>query len=101
MEPPDTLLPDAVIAGTEPFLVVGAMVVGPEFGPVAGLCVALVQRRPTEARRSLTALLVVAVIGLYLPFFGGSRGATCGLLAATVNAVLKLARRRSSEENAQ
>ena len=28
-----------------PILIVGAMVVGPEFGPLAGLCVALVQRR--------------------------------------------------------
>ena len=39
-------------------LVVGAMVVGPEFGPVAGLCVALVQKRRQLARRSATALVV-------------------------------------------
>jgi uncharacterized hydrophobic protein (TIGR00271 family) len=39
-------------------LVVGAMVVGPEFGPVAGVCVALVQRRPGMALRSLSALAV-------------------------------------------
>ena len=39
-------------------LIIGAMVVGPEFGPLAGLCVALVQRRPELARRSLTAVLV-------------------------------------------
>jgi uncharacterized hydrophobic protein (TIGR00271 family) len=39
-------------------LIIGAMVVGPEFGPLAGLCVALVQRRPELARRSLAALLV-------------------------------------------
>jgi uncharacterized hydrophobic protein (TIGR00271 family) len=37
-------------------LVVGAMVVGPEFGPVAGLCVALVQRRRNLAKRSAAAL---------------------------------------------
>src|SRR5690349_18688765 len=37
-------------------LVVGAMVVGPEFGPVAGLCVALVQLRPNLAKRSAAAL---------------------------------------------
>jgi uncharacterized hydrophobic protein (TIGR00271 family) len=41
-----------------PILVVGAMVVGPEFGPVAGICVALVQRRPRLALRSLAALAV-------------------------------------------
>ncbi|MFF7971643.1 DUF389 domain-containing protein [Streptomyces sp. NPDC007905] len=39
-------------------LIVGAMAVGPEFGPLAGFCTALVQRRPRLALRSLTALLV-------------------------------------------
>lgn len=48
----------------QPILVVGAMVVGPEFGPVAGLCVALVQRRSSEARRSLTALLIGFPVGM-------------------------------------
>ena len=37
-------------------LIVGAMVVGPEFGPIAGLCVALVQRRRELALRSGLAL---------------------------------------------
>jgi uncharacterized hydrophobic protein (TIGR00271 family) len=41
-----------------PILIVGAMVVGPEFGPLAGLCVALVQRRARTAVRSATALFV-------------------------------------------
>jgi uncharacterized hydrophobic protein (TIGR00271 family) len=39
-------------------LVVGAMVVGPEFGPIAGFCVALVQRRRRLAVRSFVALAV-------------------------------------------
>lgn len=39
-------------------LIVGAMVVGPEFGPVAGLCVAIGARAPHHARRSLVALAV-------------------------------------------
>lgn len=39
-------------------LVVGAMAVGPEFGPLAGFCTALVQRAPRLALRSLIALLV-------------------------------------------
>jgi uncharacterized hydrophobic protein (TIGR00271 family) len=39
-------------------LIVGAMVVGPEFGPIAGVCVATVQRRPGLAARSLAALAV-------------------------------------------
>ncbi|MFJ4619149.1 DUF389 domain-containing protein [Streptomyces sp. NPDC088812] len=39
-------------------LIVGAMAVGPEFGPLAGICTATVQRAPRLALRSLTALLV-------------------------------------------
>ncbi|TGZ16151.1 hypothetical protein DV517_11240 [Streptomyces sp. S816] len=39
-------------------LIVGAMAVGPEFGPLAGICTATVRRRPRLALRSLTALLV-------------------------------------------
>ncbi|MFD7688174.1 DUF389 domain-containing protein [Streptomyces sp. NPDC059781] len=39
-------------------LIVGAMAVGPEFGPLAGICTAVVQRRPRLALRSVTALLV-------------------------------------------
>jgi uncharacterized hydrophobic protein (TIGR00271 family) len=39
-------------------LIIGAMVVGPEFGPLAGFCVAVVQRRLELARRSLLALVV-------------------------------------------
>jgi uncharacterized hydrophobic protein (TIGR00271 family) len=41
-----------------PILVVGAMVVGPEFGPIAGFCVAAVERRADLAARSLAALAV-------------------------------------------
>ncbi|MFB7517893.1 DUF389 domain-containing protein [Streptomyces sp. NPDC056144] len=39
-------------------LIVGAMAVGPEFGPLAGVCTAIVQRAPRLAARSLMALLV-------------------------------------------
>ncbi|MEV8307078.1 DUF389 domain-containing protein [Streptomyces flavidovirens] len=39
-------------------LIVGAMAVGPEFGPLAGFCTALVQRAPKLAWRSFTALIV-------------------------------------------
>jgi uncharacterized hydrophobic protein (TIGR00271 family) len=41
-----------------PVTVVGAMVVGPEFGPLAALAVALVQRRMHLARRAAAALLI-------------------------------------------
>ncbi|WP_354702046.1 hypothetical protein DSM112329_02398 [Paraconexibacter sp. AEG42_29] len=49
-----------------PILVVGAMVVGPEFGPVAGVCVALVQRAPRLATRSLAALAAGFPLGIAL-----------------------------------
>ena len=41
-----------------PVTVVGAMVVGPEFGPLAALAVALVRRRTSLARRATLALLI-------------------------------------------
>jgi len=50
----------------QPILIVGAMVVGPEFGPLAGLSVALVERRPDFARRSLAALGVGFPVGIVL-----------------------------------
>jgi uncharacterized hydrophobic protein (TIGR00271 family) len=45
-------------------LIIGAMVVGPEFGPLAGLCVALVQRQGALARRSSRALVVGFPLGI-------------------------------------
>ncbi len=53
-----TLLAAIGVMLDSPVLVVGAMVVGPEFGPVAGLTVALAERRLPLAMRSLRALLV-------------------------------------------
>ncbi|MEV5794270.1 DUF389 domain-containing protein [Streptomyces sp. NPDC052192] len=45
-------------------LIVGAMAVGPEFGPLAGLCTAAVQRGTRLALRSLTALLAGFAIAM-------------------------------------
>jgi uncharacterized hydrophobic protein (TIGR00271 family) len=50
----------------QPILIVGAMVVGPEFGPLAGLSVALVERRKDLARRSFNALGVGFPTGIAL-----------------------------------
>ena len=47
-----------------PILIVGAMVIGPEFGPIAAACVATVQRRAGLAARSLLALAVGFPIGI-------------------------------------
>lgn len=41
-----------------PVLIVGAMVVCPDFGPVAGLCVGLVERRAALVRGALAAIVL-------------------------------------------
>ena len=51
-----------------PILIIGAMIVGPEFGPIAGLCVALVQRRRDVARRSFRALAIGFPVGITAAF---------------------------------
>lgn len=56
------LLLATLIAGVgrlldQPILIIGAMVVGPEFAPVAALCYAVVRRRPLVARGALGTLL--------------------------------------------
>ena len=53
-----TILAAVAVLTDSPVLLVGAMVVGPEFGPLAGICVAIVEGRRDLARRSLVALLV-------------------------------------------
>ena len=45
-------------------LIIGAMIVGPEFGPIAGSCVATVNRRKKLALRSARALLVGFPVGI-------------------------------------
>ena len=50
-------------------LIIGAMVVGPEFGPIAGFCVAVVHKRRDLARRSIVALAIgfpVAITSAFL-----------------------------------
>ncbi|AGL19899.1 DUF389 domain-containing protein [Actinoplanes sp. N902-109] len=58
-----------VIAGIgvlldQPILIVGAMVVGPEFGPLAAFCVGVVRRRASLIRRSLLALAAGFTAGM-------------------------------------
>lgn len=62
------LLASIGIFTASPILIVGAMVVGPEFGPLAGLCVAAVERRLGVALRSLTALAIGFPIGITAAF---------------------------------
>jgi uncharacterized hydrophobic protein (TIGR00271 family) len=49
-------------------LIIGAMIVGPEFGPIAGLCVAAVERRRDLLMRSFTALAVGFSLGITASF---------------------------------
>jgi uncharacterized hydrophobic protein (TIGR00271 family) len=51
-----------------PILIIGAMVVGPEFGPLAAICVAIVQRRGDLAKRSLVALAVGFPLGVIVTY---------------------------------
>lgn len=51
-----------------PILIVGAMVVGPEYGPLASLCVSLVRRRGHVARQTATTLAALIVTGVGCSF---------------------------------
>jgi uncharacterized hydrophobic protein (TIGR00271 family) len=51
-----------------PILIIGAMVLGPEFGPLASFCVAVVQGRMALAWRSLIALVAGFPIAIAVAF---------------------------------
>jgi uncharacterized hydrophobic protein (TIGR00271 family) len=53
-----TVLASVGVLLDQPILIIGAMVVGPEFGPLAALCLGVIQRRRLMITRSLAALLV-------------------------------------------
>ena len=76
-----TLLAAVAIVNDSAPLVIGAMVLGPEFGPLAALAVALVLRRGNIGRQALVSLVVgfavaiavttlVALLGRGLGWFG-------------------------------
>jgi len=48
----------------QPILIVGAMVVGPEFGPLVAFCVAVVTRRRQDALRALGTLVLGFAVGM-------------------------------------
>jgi uncharacterized hydrophobic protein (TIGR00271 family) len=59
-----TMLAGVAVINDSAILTIGAMVLGPEFGPLVALAVAVVHRRPGGARRAvvtLTAGFVVAI----------------------------------------
>jgi len=58
------LVATAGIVQATSILIVGAMILGPDFGPVAGVCVAMVERRGKLASRSLATLLIGFAFGI-------------------------------------
>jgi uncharacterized hydrophobic protein (TIGR00271 family) len=58
------LIASVAILLDSPILIIGAMVVGPEFGPIAGFCVAAVQRRSALMKRSLLPLVIGFPLGI-------------------------------------
>ena len=48
----------------QPILIVGAMVVGPEFGPLVAFCVGLVTRRRRHALQALWTLILGFAVGM-------------------------------------
>lgn len=51
-----TLIAAVGVVADQPILIVGAMVVGPDFGPLAAMAVGIVRRRPAVVGRSALAL---------------------------------------------
>jgi uncharacterized hydrophobic protein (TIGR00271 family) len=63
-----TLIAAVGVMTDSPILIIGAMVVGPEFGPLAGLSVAVVDRKRHLAARSLLALAVGFTLAMTLTY---------------------------------
>ena len=61
-----------------PVTVVGAMVVGPEFGPLAALAVAIARRRGYLARRAAVALLIGFPLAMLVTAIGVLAGEAVG-----------------------
>ncbi|HEX3287826.1 MAG TPA: DUF389 domain-containing protein [Mycobacterium sp.] len=72
-----------------PVTVVGAMVVGPEFGPLAALAVALVRRKTRLARRAALALLVGFPVAMVVTAIGVLAGEAVGWIDVTSTRDLK------------
>ena len=64
-------------------LIVGGMVVGPEFGPIAALCVALVQRHRALALRSAVALAAGFPLAILAAFLATATFKAAGLMDGT------------------
>ena len=61
-----TLLAGIAIVTDSAILTVGAMVLGPEFGPLAALALSVVHRRPAMGRQALVSLVVGFAVAIAL-----------------------------------
>ena len=66
-----TLIASVGLLLDSPILIVGAMVVDPEFGPIAGFCVAIVEKRRKLALRALVALVVGFPTAIAISYVAG------------------------------
>ncbi len=69
----------------QPILIIGAMVVGPDFGPIAGTCVALVNRSRELARSSAAALLIGFAVGIVVTYAMTQLLRAVGQIPETIN----------------
>jgi uncharacterized hydrophobic protein (TIGR00271 family) len=65
-----------------PVLIVGAMVIGPDFGPVAAICVALVKFRPARLARAAATLALGLLASMVAAWFLSRVFRATGLVAA-------------------
>jgi len=79
-----TLLASIGVITDSPITIVGAMVVGPEFGPLAGLAVGLVRRRGSTARRAAAALVVGFPVAILVTSLLALVGRVAGLIHVDV-----------------
>jgi uncharacterized hydrophobic protein (TIGR00271 family) len=79
-----TIMASIAIILDSPILVVGAMVLGPEFGPIAAMGLALVRRRLTLLKRALKLLFGGFAIAISLTTLSAYVGKLIGLIPADV-----------------
>lgn len=77
------LLAGIGIVRDSPITVVGAMVVGPEFGPLAAMSVGIVRRRPVLVRRGAIALAVGFPLAMLVTAAAALVGERTGLINAS------------------
>jgi uncharacterized hydrophobic protein (TIGR00271 family) len=59
-----TIIASVGVMLDQPILIVGAMVVGPEFGPLVALCVGIVRRAPRQAAEAVGTLALGFAVGI-------------------------------------